>query len=234
MGTAFIFLALLLTEASARIGMWNPYAFPHQPDRVMNPPFLRKMWKRIGVVSSAAVIFSPAFWPAAEAKDWAVTAYGAVQAHSLLHEMFYDPDFDSSYKFVAVALNRKIGSMGEHLDFEGEAQVVKHFGGQHHLEFNGLLIARWNRFPWDRHLDTSLAVGEGLSLATETPEIEALRHEKTSAFLNYLLIEVSLGLPDLPSWSLVWRIHHRSGVFGLFHGVHGASNAMGAGVSYHF
>jgi len=234
MRTAVIFLTLLLTEASAGIRMWKPSAFPHRPDRVLNPPFFRKMWKRIGVISSAAVIFFPAYWQAAEARDWTVTAYGAVQAHSELHEMFFDPDFDSSYKFVAVALNRKIGSMGENLDFEGEAQVVKHFGGQHHLEFNGLLIARWNRFLWDRHLDSSLAVGERHSLATETPEIEALRHEKTSAFLNYLLIEVSIGLPDLPRWSLVWRIHHRSGVFGLFHGVHGASNAMGAGVSYHF
>ncbi|SEM22553.1 hypothetical protein SAMN04489760_10737 [Syntrophus gentianae] len=200
----------------------------------MNAAFLYKMLKSVGVFSSFILIFFPVPWMDAGAKDWTVTIYGAIQARSDFDEMFYDPDFDNDYKFIAVALNRKIGSFTKHMDFECEAQVVKHFDGQNHMEFNGLVIARWLTFLWDEYIDTSLAVGDGLSWATETPKLEALEHEKTSALLDYVLVEVSLSLPQAPEWSLVWRIHHRSGVFGLFNGVHGGSNALGVGLSYHF
>ncbi|WP_155890787.1 hypothetical protein [Desulfuromonas sp. TF] len=44
----------------------------------------------------------------------------------------------------------------------------------------------------------------------------------------------TLGLPRVPRWRLSARIHHRSGVFGLFDGVRGGSNFMGLGVTYRF
>ena len=200
----------------------------------MNTDCFHKMLKMIRVLSRVTLIFFIVSWTDAGAKDWAVTVYGAIQTRSDFHEMFYNPDFDNDYKLLAVALKKRMGSYTKHLDFEWEAQVVKHFGEQNHMEFNGLLIARWLSFPWDKYLDTSLAVGNGLSMATETPESEALQHEKTSLLLDYVLVEASFSLPQIPKWSFVWRIHHRSGVFGLFNGVHGASNAMGAGLSYSF
>jgi len=48
------------------------------------------------------------------------------------------------------------------------------------------------------------------------------------------MFEFDFALPHEPSWSLVTRIHHRSGVFGLFGGVHGATNAFSLGIRYHF
>jgi hypothetical protein len=167
-------------------------------------------------------------------KDWAVTVYGAVQTHSDLAGTFYNPDFDSSCEFLAVALSRRIYSWTRHIDLEVEGQAVKHFGDQNHWEFNALLAARWLTFPWDSFLDTSFAVGNGLSLAMRTPRIEEAQHEKTSPFLDYMLFELAFSLPEEPRWSLVLRIHHRSGIYGLFDGVHGASNALGAGLKYHF
>jgi hypothetical protein len=115
-----------------------------------------------------------------------------------------------------------------------EGQAVKHSGLQHHWEFNTLLVARWHLFPWNRHVDTSVAVGEGLSYATRTPFVEAKDHDQTSHLLNYLLFEITAGLPRYPNWHLSGRIHHRSGVYGIFGGVHGASNFLGFGVRYTF
>ena len=72
---------------------------------------------------------------------------------------------------------------------------MHHLGSlQKHMEFNGLIIARWLTFPWDNFVDTNFAVGEGLSLATEVPEIENRNHDDESAILNYLLFELTFPL----------------------------------------
>lgn len=193
--------------------------------------------KEVLVVILLAVLAVLASVPAAMAEDkknWAFTVYGAVQTHSDLGGTFINPDFDHDYHFLATAVSRRIWSLTRHIDWELEGQVVKHFGNQNHWEFNALLLARWLTFPWDSYLDTSFAVGNGLSYATRTPPIEEIRHDRTHQFLNYMLFELTFSLPEQPRWSLVLRIHHRSGVYGLFNGVHGASNALGAGLKYHF
>lgn len=47
---------------------------------------------------------------------------------------------------------------------ELEANVARHFGIQDHFEFNApILTVRWDYFPWDKVLDTSLAYGLGPS-----------------------------------------------------------------------
>ncbi len=167
-------------------------------------------------------------------RKWAATIYGAVQADNEFNEMFCKPQFDADYRLLVATLSREIGRFTENMQFELEGQIGKHFGDQSHMELNGVIIARWLTFPWNKHLNTSFAVGEGLSLATETPKYEALRHEKTNQLLNYLLVEIAVSLPQAPQWSLVWRVHHRSGIYGFFNGVHGASNAMGFGLRHSF
>ncbi len=144
-------------------------------------------------------------------------------------------NMDWGFKFAAVTAGEKIGNLFGRIDFELEGQVVKHLAGQHHWEFNALAIARWLRFPWNDIIKTSFAVGEGLSLATETAVYEEKYHdEKTNKFLNYVMFEFDFALPHEHRWSLVTRLHHRSGVFGLFNGVYGATNAFGLGIRYHF
>lgn len=120
--------------------------------------------------------------------------------------------------------------------WEWEAQVAKHNGAQSHLEFNGLVVLRWQRFPWERHLRTSVAIGEGVSWASEVPPLEEALHPDgdASQLLNYLLLELGLGLPKVPDWDLVFRIHHRSGIFGTFDGVDGGSNVIATGLKWRF
>jgi len=49
-----------------------------------------------------------------------------------------------------------------------------------------------------------------------------------------LLLELTLSLPNTPRWNLIARLHHRSGVGGIFNGVNGGSNALGLGIKYKF
>ncbi|MFT7671122.1 MAG: hypothetical protein ACI8X5_003838 [Planctomycetota bacterium] len=124
----------------------------------------------------------------------------------------------------------------EHGRWEWETQVAQHFGAQPHTEFNGLLVLRWRSFPWNEYMRTSGAIGYGLSWATEIPKLEESSHtnEGATQLLSYLLLEWTLGLPTVPDWDLVLRIHHRSGVYGTFDGVHGGSNVLGLGLKYAF
>ena len=167
-------------------------------------------------------------------RDWAITVYGARLTDGHLEDLItFRANWEDSY-LLAVALSRRFYTFRDLLDFELEGQIVKHFEDQDHWEFNGLLVSRWLPLPWDKYIDTSLAFGAGLSYATETPEIEAKNHSDTSKFLAYLLFETTFALPDFPQWSVVARIHHRSGAGGIFNGVYGASNAVGVGVRYSF
>lgn len=167
-------------------------------------------------------------------EDWAVTLYGASQLWGNIWQTFYSPDFEPSYYFVALAVSRRMFSFQKHLDLELEGQGVKHLGNQHHWEFNGLFTLRWLTFPWNKYIDTTIAIGEGLSYATETPKLEAETHKNSLQFLNYLMMELTFALPETPKWSLAVRIHHQSGIFGIFDGVQGASNALCIGLKYKF
>jgi hypothetical protein len=182
-----------------------------------------------------AVAFVLVFPQTSEAReDWAVTVYGASQMRSDIWKTFYSPEFDTSYYFVALAVSRKIYSFTKHIDLELEGQGVKHMGNQHHWEFNGLFALRWLTFPWNKYIITTFAIGDGLSYATRTPKLEEEIHGKSSLFLNYLMVELTFALPETPQWSLVLRLHHRSGVRGLFDDIEGASNALGIGLKYKF
>ena len=192
-------------------------------------------WK-ILILFLFSLSFPLPFAHSEEARERHITVYGAVMTDGALPETaVLTANLDREYRFATVAVGKKIGNLFDRIDFELEGQIAKHFAGQHHWEFNALVVARWLRFPWNDTVKTSFAIGEGLSLATETSVFEEKYHgEETNTFLNYLMFEFDFALPHNPRWSLVTRLHHRSGVYGLFNGVDGASNALGLGIRYHF
>jgi hypothetical protein len=168
-------------------------------------------------------------------KPWSVMMYGGVGSGSNISQFFtFDAEFENS-QFVGLVLNDKMFNFWRHFHFELEGQVIRHVGRQNNWEFNALYVLRLRTFPWDKFLDTSFAAGQGLSYATSPPRIEVERHPNDNAqFLHYLMFELAFALPKAPEWELVTRIHHRSGVFGLFGGVHGGSNFAALGLRYNF
>jgi hypothetical protein len=167
-----------------------------------------------------------------------LTVYYAHVSEDRFNEIIrsLNPERTRDSRLLALALAQELGRSWEHLVWEAEGQLVRHFGIQQHYEINALAIARWTRFPWDRWLNTSFAFGEGLSYATSTPELEPRRgsDRDTARLLNYLLAEWEFAPPRSDRVAMVLRVHHRSGVFGLFDGVHGGSNFVGVGVRYRF
>lgn len=169
------------------------------------------------------------------AREYAITLYHNVLSADPLEDLLVgSADFDSDYQLTAIALSRTIPTDDPRYDYEWELQLAKHSAGQHHEELNALLAARWYPLPWDSYLNTDFAIGLGLSYASEVPPFEAQNHPDASKLLAYILLELEFRPQATAPLSFVLRSHHRSGAFGLFDGVRGASNSLGLGVKYRF
>lgn len=115
-----------------------------------------------------------------------------------------------------LAISRELSTHLRKIDFEIEGQLGKHSGMQEHWETNLQLVFRWRML--DYPVPVSIAYGDGLSYAEEIPQMElALGEVDTQRLLAYFMVELDVGLPAFPLDSrLLFRIHHRSGVYGLF------------------
>ena len=166
------------------------------------------------------------------------TAYYAHYSPDRMLEILQlkNPHISGHSQLAALAWSYRLNETPRDLNWELEGQIVQHYGRQSHQELNLVLNARWSRFPWDNYIDTSAALGWGQSFATAVPELEPRsgRDEESVHLLNYMLVELDFAPPSRPEWGLVLRLHHRSGIFGLYNGVNGGSNYVGAGIRYQF
>ena len=192
-----------------------------------------KKWIVLLIVCVCVVNFGTGKCHAEEGK-WFVSGYVAqATKNSLNHMIRFDIDL-IDYYMAYVAVGKEFFVYKDKFNLEFEFQLAEHWKHQEYEEVNAVMIFRWLKFPWDRYLDTSVAFGDGLSYAFEDSELEDLRHEKTTKFLNYLKLEWAFNMPSYPDWVLFLQIYHRSGMFGTFDGVYGASNLIGAGIKYRF
>ena len=118
--------------------------------------------------------------------------------------------------------------------WEWEAVVGTWFGDQDHQELAGHVLFRWLDFVWDDWLDTSFGFGNGLSVANDIPKLESSLHPDTGTreLLWSIAAEFEFAIPGAKSVATFVRVHHRSGVFGTFDGVDGASNVITLGLRY--
>lgn len=102
------------------------------------------------------------------------------------------------------------------------------------FEFAPYIAFRWANFPWNHYVNTSFALGEGVSYASSIPTLERRDNENTKRLLNYMLVEATFAPPSYPRLQLVTRLHHRSGAYGLYHAGNTGSNDVGLGLRFLF
>jgi hypothetical protein len=177
-----------------------------------------------------------------EDKKWFFTIYGGTGTNSSLGQTltgktseFYDSFFNGE-NYIGLEIGRKIANLGKNFQIEVTGQARQHFNEADYLALETALVLRWHIARNSNFLNASLAVGDGLSYVTDLPQVEANRPNsfKKSNLLNYVLIETTFSLPKNPNWSLVLRLNHRSGVFGIFNGARDGSNNLSVGIRHSF
>ncbi len=146
------------------------------------------------------------------AAGWKVGAYaGRHTATRFLEIVQGETRFRDSY-MAAFALSRTWARWADFAEWDGEVQVAKHWGRQHHGELNAAVLLRWIRFPWDHRMSTTIALGIGPSIASSTPNVERDRGKQTARRQLFMPFEITAGPPDR-RWESFVRVHHRSGGF---------------------
>jgi hypothetical protein len=175
---------------------------------------------------------------------WAVTGWGGQMTDANFGETFLVSGTPRPEYLAGVGMQRRILDGGP-FAFEIDTNLMGHrAASQAGGEFNqtvpfastpaqtfgeitaGLGLRLWVR-PW-----LSLYFVEGVSLLTESSNYEKTFRENYSQLLNYLAFEVEALVA--PAWSVVGRIHHRSGAYGLYGGVSEGSNGYLLGVRYRY
>ena len=175
---------------------------------------------------------------------WAATAWGGKMVNAPLSETFIFRGEPRPEALMGLGLQRRLLDGGP-LSIELDGNLIGHRaspqrGGQYNQAVanagvpaqsfgeitTGIGVRLWLR-PW-----LSLMGVEGVSLNTDLSYYEQTFRRKSAQFLNYLAFEVE-ALVD-PQWSLVGRIHHRSGAWGTYSGVKEGSNGYLLGLRYRF
>jgi hypothetical protein len=135
---------------------------------------------------------------------------------------------------VTGEFSRRLATFWDVLDIEPQFGIGKRFGDMQAAEFWGAFTFRWTAFPWNDHVKTTVAISEGLSLATQVDTAERNGNRAGSVFLNYFSPEITLSIPQYEQYELLFSIHHRSGLYGLFNNVDGGSQFGTLGLRVRF
>lgn len=147
----------------------------------------------------------------------------------------WNTSFEDTW-IVNASASHLLWELDENTWLDGELGAGKRFGDSDAWEFFGLVFLRWDGLPWNEWVYTSIGLGIGPSYATEISETERGKsgNDQGSRTLNMLVPEIAFALPDDEAAQLVFRLHHRSGVFGLFNGVTGGSTFATVGLRMRF
>ncbi|TGG93726.1 MAG: DUF3769 domain-containing protein [Aphanocapsa feldmannii 277cV] len=222
----------ILDSTSTRQG-FNPAAAAVQPDRVSWQDMERISCPPIGRPED-----NPHPYP------WAATFWNGQMTDALFGEAF-TLGGDLRLEWLSgFGLQKRLidaGPLAFELDLMGMGHVAQRQAGGRHNQATPYadvpaqsfaeLVAGVGVRAW-LHPRLSIQFIDGVSLNSEVSSYEKTHRKNHSRFLNYLGFELEWLFS--PRWSVVGRIHHRSGAFGLYAGTKEGSNAYLLGFRYRF
>lgn len=171
-------------------------------------------------------------------KKWALSLMAGYA--SIDSDMYMAPKawWSKSFREEAVvigAASYNVVRFLRHFTLEAEIGIGHRFGVGANDAWAAAYV-RYDNFPWNHVIRTTVAASLGLHYVSRLPlsENKADPTEARGHLLHYFSPEITFALPDKPEHELVMRLHHRSGVFGLMHGVHGGADAFVMGYRYRF
>lgn len=181
--------------------------------------------------------------PAAD--NWSVTVFEGQWINSRLPYMPYnfatgDVEWEKSYIgsiFLTKEL-RDISLFRQTLRLGVEAGVSKHKGLQDHWEVSGGAVVRSRDYLIGDVFKTNISWTNGLSYALGDIAFErgtdGIRGVDTYNLQYFMAFESEITPVVQDNVSLVFRLHHRSGIYGLISPSKTGSNHLGLGLRYRF
>lgn len=139
-------------------------------------------------------------------------------------------DFDVAIPLTGIVLREN--------SLELEGQLVKHFGGQDHVEATAAIVARSGEVGLFSGTSVNFALANGLSYAFGRPDFEqgpgGVRGRGSRHLQYHLGLEAEFSPSRASRLHLVAKLHHRSGIYGLISPRRTGSNFLGGGVRFDF
>jgi hypothetical protein len=157
-----------------------------------------------------------------EDRPWTVSVFGGYLFSTTFIETYRSPSRVKLQDDAVVGglVQRRVARLLPHLDLELEGGLI-YRTTEALWEIHGLIVLRWDYFPWNDFVYTTFAVATGPSYTFGLSQQEKLRSDdgRTSMFLNNFSPEITFALPDKPHLMLFIRHHRRSAVFGAIKGL---------------
>ena len=174
--------------------------------------------------------------------DCAVAIYAGVYIEDSLTDVWSSPsfpwdwDYASDDHLVATTVSRVTWEFWNHWTMEPELGIGQRTGRESATEIWRAFFFRYHGFPWDKYLLTTMALSTGMNWASEVTDVEQERanDDKGSQWMHFFAPEVTFALPSHPNTELLFRIHHRSGVFGLVSEAFGGAQYATVGLRFRF
>ena len=173
----------------------------------------------------------------------AVTIYGGNYVENSLGQVLVtSPELPIGWNYatndhiVATSISRTTAWFWHHWTLEPEVGMAQRFGRQDATEVWGAFFFRYHGFPWDDKVLTTIAASTGLNWASEVTDVEQDRANdgKGSQLMHFFAPEITFADPARPNVELVFRMHHRSGVFGLVSDAWGGAQYATVGLRIRF
>lgn len=147
----------------------------------------------------------------------------------------------ASYSHRLGSVSQLVGDVlpthiGDYLTIEAEGGTSFRFGDEKLGEAWTALYLRYDNLPWNDTVFTTIGFNTGLSLLSDPSEFEQSRDSNGngSRLLHYLGPEITFASPSNKDVEFVFRLHHRSGVFGLFDDTVSGSTFLSSGLRIRF
>lgn len=183
---------------------------------------------------------------------WSIAAYNGQWTNSRLPyfpynlvtgNVTYAPTYISS-----IILSKNIGQINinygiapsalQEWNLEFETTFSMHTGLQNHGEITAGLMLRTKDYEIGSIGDMNFGWANGLSYALKYPAYEkgtnGIRGQDTRKLQYYMGFEASFKPSIWKTTSLFWRLHHRSGIYGLISPAKTGSNYIGFGLRQEF
>lgn len=138
----------------------------------------------------------------------------------------WDWDYWENERILGLAFSKRTWTIFRVIDVEPEIGLAYRTGLEEAYEIWGAFYFRFDRFPWQKYLYTSIAISTGINYASTVTELERQRargSEQGSKILHYLSPEISFALPKYQQYEVVFRLHHRSGGYGAINDTYGGA-----------